>query len=173
MSLAFLMLQSMKGDGGVGYADKTYTSVIEGAKIDFTDGMGSFGALGLVAGKSYAVKWDGAEYTCKGVAFEMDGTNAVLLGNASLYGFADTGEPFVVIGMSNATMVGDLAMLDMEGNPTGSASHTFGLSVLTETIHTIDPKFIPPMDSLTINGTDGKRYKLTVNNGSISVAEVV
>lgn len=42
-----------------------------------------------------------------------------------------------------------------------------------DTVHPIDPKFIPPVDSLTINGTDGKQYKLTVNNGAISVAEVV
>lgn len=42
-----------------------------------------------------------------------------------------------------------------------------------ETVHPIDQKYIPPVDSLTMNGADGKRYKLTVNNGSISVAEVV
>ena len=53
---------------------------------------------------------------------------------------------------------------------------TYYVSSITygkETIVPIDPKFIPPVDSLTINGTDGKQYKLTVNNGAISVAEVV
>ena len=42
-----------------------------------------------------------------------------------------------------------------------------------ETIHPIDPKYLPPVDSLTMNGADGKQYKLTVNNGAISVSEVV
>ena len=41
-----------------------------------------------------------------------------------------------------------------------------------ETIHPIDQKFIPPVDSLTINGTDGKQYKLTISGGSLNIAEV-
>lgn len=42
-----------------------------------------------------------------------------------------------------------------------------------ETVHPIDQKFIPPVDSLTINGTDGKQYKLTVDeNGALAVTVV-
>ena len=52
-------------------------------------------------------------------------------------------------------------------------SDNFVISVSFETIHPIDPKYIPPVDSLTMNGADGKQYKLTVNNGAISVSEVV
>lgn len=32
-----------------------------------------------------------------------------------------------------------------------------------ETIHPIDPKFIPAMDSITLNGADGKQYRLAVD----------
>ena len=62
-----------------------------------------------------------------------------------------------------------------EGVYYGLTSETKQISKLhfAETIVPIDPKFIPPVDSLTINGTDGKQYKLTVNNGAISVDEVV
>lgn len=42
-----------------------------------------------------------------------------------------------------------------------------------ETIHPIDPKFIPPMDSLTLNGADGKRYKLSVDENGQLVTAVV
>lgn len=37
------------------------------------------------------------------------------------------------------------------------------------TIHPIDPKYIPTMDSITLNGADGKQYKVTVDaNGKLT-----
>lgn len=42
-----------------------------------------------------------------------------------------------------------------------------------ETIHPIDQKFLPPVDSITMNGADGKQYKLTVSGGALNIAEVV
>lgn len=42
-----------------------------------------------------------------------------------------------------------------------------------KTIHPIDPKFLPPVDSITMNGADGKQYKLTVSGGALNIAEVV
>ena len=42
--------------------------------------------------------------------------------------------------------------------------------IITETIHPIDPKYIPAMDSITLNGADGKQYEVTVDaNGALSV----
>lgn len=36
-------------------------------------------------------------------------------------------------------------------------------------IHPIDPKYIPTMDSITLNGADGKQYKVTVDaNGQLT-----
>lgn len=42
-----------------------------------------------------------------------------------------------------------------------------------ETIVPIDPKYLPPVDSITMNGADGKQYKLTVSGGALNIAEVV
>lgn len=42
-----------------------------------------------------------------------------------------------------------------------------------KTIHPIDQKFLPPVDSITMNGADGKQYKLTVSGGALNIAEVV
>lgn len=38
-----------------------------------------------------------------------------------------------------------------------------------ETIHPIDPKFIPAFDSITLNGADGKQYKLSVDESGTLV----
>ena len=49
--------------------------------------------------------------------------------------------------------------------PKDGKTHTISVvkRIKTETIHPIDPKFIPAMDSITLNGADGKRYKLSVD----------
>lgn len=42
-----------------------------------------------------------------------------------------------------------------------------------ETIHTIDPKYIPTLDALTLNGADGKQYTLTVDDtGALAVTAI-
>lgn len=40
-----------------------------------------------------------------------------------------------------------------------------------ETIHPIDQKFIPPVDSIILNGADGKQYRLSVNESGELVTE--
>lgn len=44
---------------------------------------------------------------------------------------------------------------------------------LYEAIYPIDPKYIPPLDSLTLNGADGKQYKLSVDESGQLVSAVV
>lgn len=39
-------------------------------------------------------------------------------------------------------------------------------------VKTIDPKFIPTLDYLTLNGTDGKQYKVTVVDGALTVTAI-
>ena len=59
-----------------------------------------------------------------------------------------------------------------------TADFTSALYVRTiefsETIHPIDQKFIPALDSLTLNGPDGRQYKVYVNeSGELVTEEVV
>ncbi len=43
----------------------------------------------------------------------------------------------------------------------------------TKTIHPIDPKFIPVMDSLVLNGADGKQYKIAVDASGALTATAI
>lgn len=46
--------------------------------------------------------------------------------------------------------------------------------LFAETIHPIDPKYIPAVDALILNGTDGKQYRLAVDeSGTLAATEVV
>ena len=96
--------------------------------------------------------------------------NAVHLGNRTLIGEENDKEhldniPWLVIidFDKNATMFIDRHPREME----------FEFSREFEQIKHIDQKYIPVMDSITMNGTDGKWYKLTDSDGSLNVAEVV
>lgn len=42
-----------------------------------------------------------------------------------------------------------------------------------KTVHPIDPKYIPTLDYLTLNGADGKQYKVTVNESGVLTATEV
>lgn len=43
----------------------------------------------------------------------------------------------------------------------------------TETIHTIDPKYLPVLDSVTLNSPSGKQYTLTIDDtGAVTTTEV-
>lgn len=43
----------------------------------------------------------------------------------------------------------------------------------TETVRPIDPKFLPGIDALTLNGADGKQYKLVVDaSGALAVTPI-
>lgn len=122
--------------------------------------------VAAVPGMVLTVHYDGSDYKCELVNVDEE---TIAFGNIP------TGNEWNESGMPFAGMVfaeHGLADITILVNDTAE-SHIIGISISTETIVPIDPKFIPPMDSLTINGTDGKQYKLVVNNGAISVAEVV
>lgn len=42
-----------------------------------------------------------------------------------------------------------------------------------ETIHPIDPKYLPALDSITLNGADGKQYKLAVDESGALAATAI
>lgn len=103
--------------------------------------------LGLVAGNTYTVKWNGVEYTCVAQPFEEDGVvTGVLLGNKLAFGGADTGEPFFIVDILPETAAengieGLGAALD--GTTVGTYS-VWGDGIKM-VVHPIDPKFIKDM----------------------------
>lgn len=84
------------------------------------------------------------------------------IGNLGLDGGEDTGEPFIIYFQDGMTIV-----LYQSGH-----SGTIRVYVDSETIHPIDPKFIPALDSITLNSPGGKRFTLMVDDsGTITATE--
>lgn len=109
--------------------------------------------ISLTAGQTYNVVWDGVRYEC--VAQIFDGS--AFIGNLGILGLDDTGEPFMLIPGDN----GIVAISMTAGN------HTLSITQETETIHPIDPKFLPgvvlPVVELTSVGPheDGESITLS------------
>lgn len=91
-----------------------------------------YGSTGVKAGDKVTVIFDGEQYVC--TAVEIDGL--VGFGNFGLIGGAeDTGEPFVYSDITGSGFTGGLL--------TTQGEHTYSASVTVETIHPIDPKYLP------------------------------
>lgn len=95
-----------------------------------------------VVGKTYAVKWNGADYNC--IAFESDAeefAGAVLLGNKALITGEISEEPFIFVfgeqDMDGVTVYCTGLVLD------GSESVTFSIYGEMEYAKQLDPAFIP------------------------------
>lgn len=169
--ITLAMLNSMKKTGGVGYVETPESVALPETELIVTTAANSYGTysvnVGKIApqtfaeGRSYTVIFDGVEYKNMPCAF----LGTVLhIGNASLYGNnADTGEPFDFRMQENGRC--QVFVRDSE-------THTISI-VTPETVHPIAPKYIPPLDSLTLNGADGKQYKLSVDESGQLVTAAI
>lgn len=93
----------------------------------------NMGSIGLEVGKTYTVTTDSGSYTA--VCKELQGV--LVLGNAYLTnpeGFDNTGETFCVVEMDDGAGLMTVAL---------DANNGAHMKVSTETIHPIDPKFLP------------------------------
>ena len=82
-------------------------------------------------GETYKVSWDGAVYEC--ISVGDFNTDAIAIGNMSIVGGHDTGEPFFIA--INGEQMGILTA-------DTSASHTFSISRIVEQVVKIDPKYL-------------------------------
>lgn len=140
-------------------AETTLTTVFENASAAMVSKVDT----SLVeSGTRCVVEFCGETYE-RTAYVDRDGKIAV--GNSYLRGGeSDTGEPFCIWNQTNSVYG-----IKRASGFTGEIS----LYVKTEIIHTIDPKFIPAMDSLTLNGADGKQYKVTVDANGALVATAI
>jgi hypothetical protein len=125
----------------------------------------------LVVGETYFVDFDGTVYECQCRPFSSRSMpNGYQIGNKYLYypeeGYIDSGEPFVMLG-DMATGMGSYNLKD------NYSLHTISIYQEKKVFHPIDQKFIPPMDSITLNGADGKQYKVTVNESGALTATAI
>lgn len=101
----------------------------------------------LKANETYFVEFDGKTYTCKSIGQEVEEDGAVLcsvfLGNLSIEGFPDTGEPFFIgdIYISDGTSLDAIFGLF----ETESSTHNVRIYQSNEIIHYLDSKYIKDM----------------------------
>jgi len=159
-------------EGGVGYDSANYIvreTDIKGNSTAYEVygyyqaqcDTGWFGpVIDMTVGKKYTVEFDAVSYE-----IEVRSVGSYYcLGNASLYnkGNTNSGEPFcfVLTGSSYKFVVADddNHTVTIQGEPT---------------IHKIDSKYIPALDSITLNGADGKQYSITVDASGALVVTVI
>ena len=88
----------------------------------------------IVVGQTYTVKWDGAEYECVGLKFDV---NTSAIGNPSIVGKGDdTGEPFLYT-YNIRRGRGTFGTLDT------SASHTISVKTIQEIVTPMAEEFLP------------------------------
>ena len=91
------------------------------------------------------VVWDGVEYECEP---KMLGGILKCIGNVEfIEGTGDSGEPFAILFDGDGVLMGSsavvVASIEDTMNGVASSTHSIGVSLLVETIHPIDIKFIP------------------------------
>ena len=123
-------INKLKRNGGVGYSEPGRTL----CTIDVVDGDGGINKrIFLEPGTSYTVTFGGEKYTS--VAAYLD-DGATIIGNASLAEIgADTGEPFFCLELYED---GEWSVFCAYPGYSGKMTVS-----TTETIHKIDPKFLP------------------------------
>lgn len=84
----------------------------------------------------YIVNYNGTEYECMP---KTDPSGDLALGNLSIAKstLENTGEPFLLTGMSSAGAITYALFAD------GTGTHVFAAFEVIETVHTIDPKYLP------------------------------
>lgn len=92
----------------------------------------------------YIVNYNGTEYEC---VPKTDPSGELALGNLSIAKstLENTGEPFLLTGMSSAGAITYALFADRTG------THVFAAFEVVETVHTIDPKFLPAGGVKTVN----------------------
>lgn len=89
-------------------------------------------AYELTIGKKYRVTWDGTEYECTAQDASQVMSGAIVLGNASAFGFDGNNEPFAL-----ATRNGYVAYMSNTDD-----DHTVAIEELGTIIHKIDSKYL-------------------------------
>ena len=121
--------------GRTHWAETATTTLVNNATVETTDGEPTnnpFVIDEIIEGQTYVVTWNGTTHEC--VAYIAEGPNSPSLGNATLADIPSggNGEPFFITVYEGAVMVFAAA-----------GTHTVSIVADIETIHTIDPKFIP------------------------------
>lgn len=103
--------------------------------VQFAGGQAMLDMMGIVAGETYTVTWDGTEYECTAEALTLDGMSGILLGNPVAAGGENNDLPFAV---GDAPDLGFGLCLSIAG----AAQATVGITQVQRIIKKLDNKFI-------------------------------
>lgn len=178
--IAHSKIRGLLTSGGAGYVKKRKKVIApEGMVVAAGDGLYLFATmvdgvftplyLDLVVGETYNVRVNGADYTC--VAFNEDEVGTCL-GNAALLYSEDLagveGDPFVVSQFGEPNEEGKTAWMALFAAELTDPA--ISISQETETIHTINPKYLPgvclPVVELTTQATN-ERTELTAEEAAM------
>lgn len=125
------------GSGGSEFYVETETvEPLPETTIELEEGEGAIAAIDLVEGATYTVVWNGTEYKCTCVKIDDDNAVYYSLGNMSIFGGNDSGEPFIILSMPAG---GISVVLDFAGGDTAIVS----VNGEVEIVHGLDGKFLP------------------------------
>lgn len=135
-------------ESGVGYVEKTQTAILPETVVTPENHSTAFGVNGCFMLPELSVE-NGKEYKAvvDGETFDftpdpVDGKPFFYAGNGSLigaFGYPDTGHPWLVV-LYPSMGVYAVSFADPAEN---EKSHTVAVYEVSETIHTIDPKYLP------------------------------
>lgn len=144
-----------------------YTTVLNEIIVPETFATFSYGEFvttgTMQEGSAYRITVDGKVYEEVCYIATENGFSGMLV-----CGALDASSPVAMLGISETEV-----MIIVNADAWEETStHSVSVSVLTEIVRPIDQKYIPAMDGITLNGTDGKQYKITAANGALKVTEV-
>ena len=149
---------------------ETEAQFVEGA-FNGMDAFVIFSAPVLEVGKTYRVKYNGAEYDS--VALDgtfIGGTGAVILGDLYTFmgggmGTAPTGEPFLFM---SQPLNGTSGLMPIDE----ATTITFGITQQGEKVHHIDPKYIKDMYYTEGGGAELLPETVATNGDGVYIIEV-
>lgn len=118
------------------------TEVLFDQRVEFTDGDGEVGTYTgpftelLEADKTYSVTYNGNVYKCVPLD-DLGAGYPTFIGNTSVMGGADTGEPFAIVVVEDPDGGIGTSIISCAGDTSAT------VKIEKSVIHTIDPKFLP------------------------------
>lgn len=127
--------------GGYGYTEQGEPVLLFDGELLIDQSMPTGAVFGIIdidsleVGEAYKIVWNGVDYTCECMTFNIGGNELVYLGNLSIAGpYNPTDYPFIfVYGAEAGYMVATLT----------AGTYSIKLSKSGETIHKIDNKYLP------------------------------
>lgn len=150
------------------YSENGMVDIVPETEIQLENAEGLlFYEVPITVGNNYTVIWNGVEYNCTAVPFEMEGMSFVALGDVGAFAGEPTGsEPFafaVVPPEMVEVMHGVRAMIMALD---GSSTVTLSIKGEGEVVHKMDNKYL---DEQYLNGINGIAVvRMMVNNLSLT-----